>query len=94
MPESSFTAPLPGSNIMSMVPPKEIDEERVYIFLVRLDDIYDRIQSDILRTETFPNSEFAFATVWGEEHHRNIMFDQNSSSHVVMMAKNYRSSLT
>ena len=29
---------------------KEIDEERVYTFLAGLDDLYDRVQSDILRT--------------------------------------------
>lgn len=42
---------------------KEIEVERVYIFLAGLDDIYDRVQSDILRTSPFPNPEFAFAMV-------------------------------
>ncbi|KAK3230210.1 hypothetical protein Dsin_002091 [Dipteronia sinensis] len=73
---------------------KEIDEEQVYIFLAGLDDIHDRIRSDTLRTEPFPNLESAFVTVQSEEQCRNSMLDHNSSFHVAMAAKNYGSSLT
>ncbi|KAH0635934.1 hypothetical protein KY290_036333 [Solanum tuberosum] len=66
---------------------KEIEEERVYIFLAGLDDIYDRVRSDILRANPFPNPEYAFAMVRSKEQWRNTMLNNNTNSSMAMATK-------
>ncbi|KAH1117568.1 hypothetical protein GYH30_046714 [Glycine max] len=66
---------------------KEIDEERVYIFLVGLYDLYDGVPSDILCTEPFPNPENAFAVVRSEEQRRNTMLHSQMTPSVAMATK-------
>ncbi|RZC28756.1 hypothetical protein D0Y65_000645 [Glycine soja] len=66
---------------------KEIDEERVYIFLASLDDLYDRVRSDILHTEPFPNPDNAFVVVKSEEQRRNTMLHSQVTPSVTMEPK-------
>ena len=41
----------------------EIEEERVYLFLVGLDDICDSIRGEILRTDPLPSTKNVFSTL-------------------------------
>ncbi|KAH0693572.1 hypothetical protein KY285_020669 [Solanum tuberosum] len=66
---------------------KEIEKERVYIFLAGLDDIYDRVRSDILRANPFSNPESVIAMVQSEEQRRNAMLNNNTNSKMDMAAK-------
>ncbi|BFG31017.1 hypothetical protein CerSpe_172910 [Prunus speciosa] len=56
------------------------------MFLPGLDDIYDRIRSEILRTEPFPSLESAFATVRREEQLRHIMLSLGSNASMAMVS--------
>lgn len=58
----------------------EIEEERVYLFLVGLDDIYDSIRGEILRTDSLPGTEIVFSTIRREEQHRNTMLNLGNVS--------------
>lgn len=49
---------------------KEIDEERVHLFLAGLDDVYDSIRGEILRSTPLPGPEKAFSIVRREEQRR------------------------
>ncbi|KAH0679702.1 hypothetical protein KY284_020787 [Solanum tuberosum] len=69
---------------------KEIEKERVYIFLAGLDDIYDRVRSDILRANPFSNPESVIAMVQSEEQRRNAMLNNNTNSKMDMAAKKSR----
>ncbi|KAH0683189.1 hypothetical protein KY289_020941 [Solanum tuberosum] len=68
---------------------KEIEKERVYIFLAGLDDIYDRVRSDILRANPFSNPESVIAMVQSEEQRRNVMLNNNTNSKMDMAAKSW-----
>ena len=67
----------------------EIEEERVYLFLVGLDDIYDSIRGEILRTNPLPGTENVFAILRREEQRRNTMLNQRDISQVAMAAKKF-----
>ncbi|KAL6279637.1 hypothetical protein ACE6H2_016518 [Prunus campanulata] len=77
--------PFPQADVI-LARQQEIVEERVYIFLPGLDDIYDSIRSEILRTEPFPNPESAFATVRREEQLKHIMLSLGSNASMAMAA--------
>ncbi|CAL2230464.1 unnamed protein product [Prunus armeniaca] len=68
---------------------KEIDEKRVYLFLIGLDDIYDPIRGEILRTKPFPNPATTFATMRREEQRRNTMLNLDNASIVAMAIKKH-----
>ncbi|BFG34009.1 hypothetical protein CerSpe_202830 [Prunus speciosa] len=70
----------------------EIAKECVYMFLDRLDDIYDSIRSEILRTVSFPNLEYDFATVHREEQRRHTLLSSGSNASMAMTAVTTRSS--
>ncbi|CAN6679856.1 unnamed protein product [Malus baccata var. baccata] len=42
---------------------EEIQIDRVYVFLVGLDDLFDKVRSDILRTQPLPFVEEVFSVV-------------------------------
>ena len=67
----------------------EIEEERVYLFLAGLEDIYDSIRGEILRTDPLPGTENVFATLRREEQRRNTMLNQRDISQVAMAAKKF-----
>ncbi|WOH06348.1 hypothetical protein DCAR_0625774 [Daucus carota subsp. sativus] len=67
----------------------EIEEERVYVFLAGLDDTYDSIRGEILRTDPLPSIEVVFSTLRREEQRRNTMLSQGDVSEVAMVAKRY-----
>ena len=66
-----------------------IEEERVYLFLAGLDDIYDSIRGEILRTDPLPSIENVFSTLQREEQRRNTMLNQRDISQVAMAAKKF-----
>ncbi|KAB5556382.1 hypothetical protein DKX38_007291 [Salix brachista] len=65
----------------------EIGEDRVYLFLAGLDDVYDSIRGDILRTDPLPGPDVAFSTVRREELRRHIMMNQGDTSQMAMAVK-------
>ena len=53
---------------------EEIQLDRVYTFLVGLDDIFDKLRSDILRTQPLPSVDEAFSAVRREaQRHATMM---------------------
>ncbi|XP_014506211.1 uncharacterized protein LOC106765963 [Vigna radiata var. radiata] len=50
-----------------------LQEERVYIFLVGLDDRLDKVRSDILQLKPFPTIEQAYAYVRREDTRQTVM---------------------
>ena len=67
----------------------EIVEERVYLFLAGLDDIYDSIRGEILHTNPLPGTENVFSTLWREEQRQKTMLNQGDISQVAMAAKKF-----
>ena len=67
----------------------EIQEERVDLFLAGLDDIYDSIRGEILRTDPLPCTENVFSTLRHEEQRRNTMLNQGDISQVAMATKKF-----
>ncbi|KAB5519000.1 hypothetical protein DKX38_023319 [Salix brachista] len=65
----------------------EIGEDRVYLFLAGLDDVYDSIRGDILRTDPLPGPDVAFSTVRREELRRHTMMNQSDTSQMAMAVK-------
>ena len=70
----------------------EIEEERVYVFLAGLDDTYDSIRGEILRTDPLPSTEVVFSTLRREEQRCNTMLSLGDVSEVAMVAKRYAQS--
>ncbi|CAL2240282.1 unnamed protein product [Prunus armeniaca] len=71
---------------------QEIEIERVYVFLAGLDDVFDRVCSDILRMDLFPNLEKAFSCVRREDQRRSTMMVPPTpvNTGVAMVARNSR----
>ncbi|KAI5316708.1 hypothetical protein L3X38_036415 [Prunus dulcis] len=71
---------------------QEIEIERVYVFLAGLDDVFDRVRSDILRMDPFPNLEKAFSCVRREDQRRSTMMVPLTpvNTGVAMVARNSR----
>ncbi|CAL2237426.1 unnamed protein product [Prunus armeniaca] len=71
---------------------QEIEIERVYVFLARLDDVFDRVRSDILRMDPFPNLEKAFSCVRREDQRRSTMMVPPTlvNTGVAIVARNSR----
>ncbi|KAB5534687.1 hypothetical protein DKX38_017773 [Salix brachista] len=68
----------------------EIGEDRVYLFLAGLDDVYDSIRGDILRTDPLPGPDVAFSTVRREELRRHTMMNQGDTSQMAMAVKKHQ----
>ncbi|KAB2621081.1 hypothetical protein D8674_037660 [Pyrus ussuriensis x Pyrus communis] len=56
---------------------KEIQLDRVYAFLARLDDIFDKVHSDVLRSQPLPSVEEVFSVVRREAQRHATMMDSN-----------------
>ncbi|CAN6548474.1 unnamed protein product [Malus baccata var. baccata] len=57
----------------------EIQIDRVYAFLVGLDDVFDKVHSDILRTQPLPSVEEVFSVVRREaQRHATMMGGSNN----------------
>ncbi|KAI5353166.1 hypothetical protein L3X38_006059 [Prunus dulcis] len=71
---------------------QEIEIERVYVFLAGLDDVFDRVRSDILRMDPFPNLEKAFSCVRREDQRQSTMMVPPTpvNTGVAMVARNSR----
>ncbi|CAL9029010.1 unnamed protein product [Prunus brigantina] len=71
---------------------QEIEIERVYVFLAGFDDVFDRVRSDILRMDPFPNLEKAFSCVRREDQRRSTMMVPPTpvNTGVAMVARNSR----
>ncbi|XP_070662298.1 uncharacterized protein [Malus domestica] len=53
---------------------EEVQLDRVYAFLAGLDDVFDKVRSDILRTPPLPSLEEVFSVVRREaQHHATMM---------------------
>lgn len=60
---------------------EEIQLDRVYVFLAGLDDIFEKVHSDVLRTQPLPSVEEAFFLVRYEaQRHATMMGGSNSIS--------------
>ncbi|KAI5332836.1 hypothetical protein L3X38_022965 [Prunus dulcis] len=70
----------------------EIEIERVYVFLAGLDDVFDKVRSDILRRDPFSNLEKAFSCVRREDQRRSTMMVPPTpvNTGVAMVARNSR----
>ncbi|CAN6700860.1 unnamed protein product [Malus baccata var. baccata] len=72
---------------------EEIQLDRVYAFLAGLDDIFDKVRSDILRTQPLPSVEEVFSIVRREaQRHATMMGssgvgNQGEAPHVAMSLK-------
>ncbi|KAB2631241.1 hypothetical protein D8674_008760 [Pyrus ussuriensis x Pyrus communis] len=65
----------------------EIQVDRVYAFLAGLDDIFDKVHSDILRTQPLPSVEEVFSVVRREaQRHATMMGDSNNQKGLPSMA--------
>ena len=70
-----------------------LQEERVYIFLDRLDDRLDHVWSDVLRLKPFPSIEQPYAHIRREDLRQSMMISGEKvvTSGVVMATKGVRS---
>ncbi|CAL2237877.1 unnamed protein product [Prunus armeniaca] len=65
----------------------EIQIDRVYAFLAGLDDIFDKVRSDILRTQPLPSIEEVFSVVRREAQiHATMMSGSNNQGGLPSMA--------
>ncbi|XP_026419684.1 uncharacterized protein LOC113315633 [Papaver somniferum] len=67
----------------------EIDEERVYLFLAGLDDSYDSVRGEILRSTPLPGPEMVFSIVRREEQRRSTMINQVVSPQIAMTVNKF-----
>ncbi|KAI4305005.1 hypothetical protein L6164_028397 [Bauhinia variegata] len=63
-----------------------VQEDRVYVFLDRLDDRLDNIRSDVLQMKPFPTMEQAYAHVQREALRQAMMTDNTNEIHGVVLA--------
>ena len=65
----------------------EIQIDRVYAFLAGLDDLFDKVRSDILRTQPLPSVEEVFSVVRREaQRHATMMSGSNNQGGLPSMA--------
>ena len=68
-----------------------IQEDRVYVFLDRLDDRLDKIWSDVLQMKPFPSVEQAYAHVQREDTRQAVMLNNTEpTSSSVLLSKGIR----
>ena len=68
-----------------------IQEDRVYIFLDKLDDRLDKIWSDVLQIKPFPSVEQAYAHVRKEDIRQAVMLNNTeTTSSPVLFSKGIR----
>ncbi|KAB2602925.1 hypothetical protein D8674_003930 [Pyrus ussuriensis x Pyrus communis] len=66
---------------------EEIQIDRVYAFLAGLDDVFDKVRSDILRTQPLPSVEEVFSVVRREaQRHATMMGRSNTQGGLPSMA--------
>ncbi|XP_056173921.1 uncharacterized protein LOC130139942 [Syzygium oleosum] len=59
-----------------------IQEDRVYIFLDRLDDRLDKVRADVLQMQPFPTVEQAYARVRWEDVRQSVMLAHGDTTHL------------
>ena len=68
-----------------------IQEDRVYVFLVGLDDRLDKSRSDVLQIKPFPSVEQAYAHVRREDTRQAVMLNNTeTTSSPVLFSKGIR----
>ena len=68
-----------------------IQEDRIYIFLDRLDDQLNKIRSDVLQIKPFPTVEQAYAHVRREDTRQVVMLSNTeSTSSPVLLSNGFR----
>ncbi|KAB2617626.1 hypothetical protein D8674_013495 [Pyrus ussuriensis x Pyrus communis] len=66
---------------------EEVQIDRVYAFLAGLDDVFDKVRSDILRTQPLPSVEEVFSVVRREaQRHATMMGGSNNQGGLPSMA--------
>ena len=69
----------------------EIQIDRVYAFLAGLDDLFDKVRSDILRTQPLPSVEEVFSVVRREaQRHATMMSGSNNQGRLPSMTMVFR----